>query len=177
MSSGMNKVILLGNLGSDPELRYVASGTALLNLRMATNETYLDKQQQRVERTDWHTVVLFGPRAEGLARVLVKGSCVCIEGSLRQTTYEKDGQKRYRSEIHAREVYLTSGPTAQARGEASPAAREEFGPESEPEALQIPPEDIPAIEERPAPRPSRSQRAKNGGASRKSDVMVEEMPF
>lgn len=107
MSDGMNKVILLGNLGSDPELRYTTAGVAVLSIRLATNESYLDKNKEPQERTEWHTVVVWGPRAEGLARVLNKGSGVLVEGNLRTSSYEKDGQKRYRTEVHARDVYLT----------------------------------------------------------------------
>ena len=107
MSDGMNKVILLGNLGADPELRYTAAGAAVLNLRLATNESYVDKNKEPQERTEWHSVVIWGSRAEGLARVLTKGSGVLVEGTLRTSSYEKDGQKRYRTEVHAREICFT----------------------------------------------------------------------
>ncbi len=78
----------------------------MLNLRLATNESYVDKNKEPQERTEWHTVVIWGNRAEGLARVLTKGSSVLIEGSLRTSSYEKDGLKRYRTEVHAREIRL-----------------------------------------------------------------------
>ena len=107
MSDGMNKVLLLGNLGADPELRYTTAGVAVLSLRLATNESYLDKNKEPQERTEWHTVVVWGPRAEGLSRVLNKGSGVLVEGNLRTSSYEKDGLKRYRTEVHARDVFLT----------------------------------------------------------------------
>ncbi len=106
MSDGMNRVILLGNLGADPELRYTTAGVAVSSMRLATNESYVDKNKEPQERTEWHTVVVWGNRAEGLARVLTKGSSVLIEGSLRTSTYEKDGQKRYRTEVHARDVFF-----------------------------------------------------------------------
>lgn len=106
MSDGMNKVILLGNLGADPELRYTNAGAAVLSFRVATKETWVDKNRELQERTEWHTVVIFGPRAEGLARYLGKGSSVLIEGGLRTSSYEKDGQKRYKTEVHARDVLL-----------------------------------------------------------------------
>jgi single-strand DNA-binding protein len=106
MSDGMNKVFLLGNLGADPELRYTTAGVPVSSMRLATNESYVDKNKEPQERTEWHTVVVWGNRAEGLARVLTKGSSVVVEGSLRTSTYEKDGQKRYRTEIHARDVYF-----------------------------------------------------------------------
>jgi single-strand DNA-binding protein len=107
MSDGMNRVILLGNLGADPELRYTTAGVAVLNVRLATNESYVDRNKEPQERTEWHTVVVWGNRAEGLSRVLTKGAGVLIEGTLRTSSYKKDGQKRYRTEVHARDVFFT----------------------------------------------------------------------
>jgi single-strand DNA-binding protein len=107
MSDGMNRVILLGNLGADPELRYTTAGVAVLNVRLATNESYVDRNKEPQERTEWHTVVVWGNRAEGLSRVLTKGAGVLVEGTLRTSSYEKDGQKRYRTEVHARDVFFT----------------------------------------------------------------------
>jgi len=107
MSDGMNKVMLLGNLGADPELRHTASGDAVLNLRIATTETWFDKESKSEKsRTEWHNVVLFGNRATALARILSKGSPVLVEGGLRTSSYEKDGVKRWKTDVYAREVYL-----------------------------------------------------------------------
>jgi len=108
MASGMNHVILMGNLGSDPELRIFESGTAMLRFRMATNESYLDKNRVRQSRTDWHDVVFWGARAEALARLLTKGTWVVVEGALRTSSYERDGVRRYRTEVVASEVHFTS---------------------------------------------------------------------
>ena len=121
MNEGMNRVILLGNLGADPELRYTTAGVAVLSIRLATNESWVDKNKEPQERTEWHTVVVWGPRAEGLARVLTKGTGVLVEGSLRTSSYEKDGQKRYRTEVHARDVLFT-GKRAMPAGRDGPAA-------------------------------------------------------
>ena len=118
MSDGMNRAILLGNLGAAPELRYTAAGVAVLNLRLATNESYVDKNKEPQERTEWHTVVIWGNRAEGLARVLTKGSSVLIEGSLRTSSYEKDGLKRYRTEVHAREIVFAGKRSGIPAGDA-----------------------------------------------------------
>jgi single-strand DNA-binding protein len=107
MNDGMNRAMLLGNVGADPELRYTTTGVAVLSLRLATNESYVDKNKEPQERTEWHTVVIWGPRAEGLSRVVTKGTGLLVEGTLRTSSYEKDGQKRYRTEIHAREVCFT----------------------------------------------------------------------
>ena len=107
MSEGLNKVILIGNLGADPESRFTSSGGMVLNLRLATNESWFDKEtQSRKERTEWHSVVVFGARAEGLSKVLRKGGQICVEGRLQTTNWEKDGQKHYRTEIVANEVLL-----------------------------------------------------------------------
>lgn len=107
MSEGMNKVILLGNLGADPELRYTANGLPVLNFSMATNESWLDKNKERQERTEWHRVVVWGPRAEALSKFLAKGAGVLVEGGLRTSTFEKDGQRRYWTEVHARDILFT----------------------------------------------------------------------
>jgi single-strand DNA-binding protein len=107
MSEGMNRVTLLGNLGAEPELRYTAAGQAVLHLRLATNESWLDKNRERQERVEWHEVVVWGARGEALAKILSKGSCILVEGGLRTHSYEKDGVKRYRTEVVAREVCLT----------------------------------------------------------------------
>jgi single-strand DNA-binding protein len=104
MSDGMNRVILLGRLGADPELRTTHGGVSVLNLRLATNESYLDRNKERQERTEWHHVVVWGARAEALHRVLSKGSSILVEGGLRTTSYERDGVTRYKTEVYAREI-------------------------------------------------------------------------
>ncbi len=122
MSDGMNKVMLLGNLGADPELRYLPSGTPVLNLRLATNETYLDKNKEPQKRTEWHSIVVWGSRGEALSRTMTKGVGLLIEGTLRTSSYEKDGQKRYKTEIHAREIHFTSRKPEGAMPLSSPPA-------------------------------------------------------
>jgi single-strand DNA-binding protein len=110
MSEGLNRVMLLGNLGADPELRFTQGGQAVLNLRLATTETYLDKDKVRKERTDWHNVVIWGKRGEALAKILGKGSSIFVEGSLRTSSYDdRDGNKRYKTEVVAQNVLLTGG--------------------------------------------------------------------
>ena len=106
MSEGLNRVMLLGNLGADPELRYTQGGQAVLHLRLATTESYLDKDKVRRERTDWHNVVVWGKRGEALARILRRGSTILVEGSLRTSSYEKNGEKRYRTEVAATNIVL-----------------------------------------------------------------------
>jgi single-strand DNA-binding protein len=110
MAEGLNRVMLLGNLGADPELRYTQGGQAVLNLRLATTESYLDKDKVRRERTDWHNVVIWGKRGEALSKILAKGSSIFIEGSIRTSSYDdKEGNKRYKTEIVANNVILAGG--------------------------------------------------------------------
>lgn len=116
MAEGMNKAILLGNLGADPELRMTPGGQAILKLRLATTESYLDKSNTRQERTEWHSVTVWGKRGEGLAKVLSKGSQILIEGRIQTSTYEKDGEKRYRTEINATDVKLCGGRRGEGDG-------------------------------------------------------------
>jgi len=107
MAEGLNRVMLLGNLGADPDLRYTQSGQAVLNMRLATTESYLDRNKVRQERTDWHNVVLWGKRGEALAKFLTKGSTIFVEGGLRTSSYDdKEGNKRYKTEIHATNIIL-----------------------------------------------------------------------
>jgi single-strand DNA-binding protein len=110
--NGMNRVILLGNLGADPELRYTASGIAVLSLRLATHESFYDKNKEPQERTEWHNAVVWGARAEAVSKMVSKGACVLVEGSLRTSTYEKDGIRRYKTEVHARDVLITGRQVA-----------------------------------------------------------------
>jgi single-strand DNA-binding protein len=106
---GLNKVMLYGNLGADPELKVTAGGQAILKLRLATTETYVDKNNVRQERTEWHSVTLWGKRGEALSKFVKKGERLFIEGSIRTSSYEKDGEKRYRTEIVASNVILSGG--------------------------------------------------------------------
>jgi single-strand DNA-binding protein len=108
MARGINKVILVGNLGADPETRAMPSGTTVANLRIATSESWRDKQSgEQQERTEWHRVVLFGRLGEIAAEYLKKGSQVYIEGSLRTRKWQdKQGQERYSTEIVGNEMQM-----------------------------------------------------------------------
>lgn len=111
MARGINKVILVGNLGADPETRYTGSGGAVTNIRLATSETWKDKQTgENQERTEWHRVVLFGRLGEIAGEYLRKGRQVYIEGSLRTNKYtDKEGIERYTTDIVASEMQMLGG--------------------------------------------------------------------
>ena len=110
MAEGLNRVTLFGNLGADPELKMTSGGQAVLKMRLATTESYLDRNRTRQERTEWHNVVVWGKRAEALSKFLSKGSKLLIEGSLRTSSYDdRDGNKRYRTEIIANNIILGGG--------------------------------------------------------------------
>ena len=110
MARGVNKVILIGNLGQDPELRYTGSGTAVCNMRLATTESYKDRDGNQVENTEWHTVVAWARLAEICGEYLKKGRQVYFEGQLQTRQWEdKDGNTRYTTEIKAREMQMLGG--------------------------------------------------------------------
>ncbi len=111
MARGINKVILVGNLGADPDTRYMPSGGAVTNLSVATSESWKDKQTgEPKERTEWHKVAMFGKLAEIAAEYLRKGSQVYIEGSLQTRKWQdKDGNDRYTTEIKARDMQMLGG--------------------------------------------------------------------
>ena len=115
----LNKVMLIGRLGRDPELKYASSGMAIANLNMATDESYTDRDGNRVERTEWHRVVVFQRVAENCAKYLSKGSMVYVEGSLQTRKWQdQQGQDRYSTEIKASRVqFLESKGSRQGGGE------------------------------------------------------------
>lgn len=146
MARGVNKVILIGNLGQDPELRYTGGGTAVCNLRIATNESYKDTNGEWIEKTEWHSVVAWGRLAEICNEYLKKGSQAYFEGSLQTRTYDdKDGNTKYVTEIKAREMMILSGRGEDggfsgASGAASGASRGASAPRgaSRPPAAKAP---------------------------------------
>jgi len=124
MARGINKVILIGNLGADPETRYSAGGSAVTNVRLATNETWKDRQSgEQQERTEWHRVVFFGRLAEIAAEYLRKGSTVYVEGRLQTRKWQgQDGQDRFTTEIVGNEMQMLGG-----RGGAGGGAMDDDG--------------------------------------------------
>lgn len=131
MARGINKVILVGNLGADPEVRYSTGGSAITTLRIATSESWRDKQTgQQQERTEWHRVKLFGKLAEIAGEYLRKGKQVYIEGSLRTDKYtDKDGVERYTTDIIANEMQMIGGAGGQGNAERRQDSADRKAPE------------------------------------------------
>jgi single-strand DNA-binding protein len=110
MAEGLNKVMLIGNLGQDPDLRFLPSGQAVLNLRLATNESYVNREGERQEKTEWHSVTVWGKRGEALGKILSKGRQIFVEGRLQTRSWDdKQGVKRYATDIVASEIVLLGG--------------------------------------------------------------------
>jgi single-strand DNA-binding protein len=108
--ASVNKVILIGNLGRDPEMRYLPSGDAVANLRIATTEQWKDKNGDKQEATEWHTVVFFGKQAEVCDQYLKKGSSVYVEGALRTRKWQdQSGQDRYSTEVRGDRMQMLGG--------------------------------------------------------------------
>lgn len=129
MADGLNKVMLLGTLGADAEQRFGQSGVCVLSWRMACTESWFDdKTKTRKEHTEWVSCVLFGKRAESLAKFMKKGKKFFVEGSMRTESYEKDGQKRYSTKVHVKEVLFADGGGGAASDDAG-NARGDYGDE------------------------------------------------
>jgi single-strand DNA-binding protein len=124
--ASVNKVILIGNLGRDPEVRYMPSGDAMTNLNLATTDTWKDKGGEKQEKTEWHRVVMFGKQAEIAGEYLRKGSPVYIEGRLQTRKWtDKEGQERYTTEIVADRMQMLGGKGGS--GGAEPMNRPDEG--------------------------------------------------
>jgi single-strand DNA-binding protein len=142
MARGINKVILVGNLGRDPETRYMPSGGAVTNVSIATSKGWKDRDSgEQKERTEWHRIVFFNKLAEIAGEYLKRGSKVYIEGELRTRDWEKDGQKHYTTEVVASEMQMldsrgemggggpsSGGSTANQAGVESSSPADDFGP-------------------------------------------------
>ena len=148
MAGGVNKVILVGHLGADPDMRYTPSGQGVCELRLATSESWNDKNGQRQERTEWHRIVVWGKRAEVCSKYLSKGRQVFVEGRIQTRTYDdKDGNKRYITEIIANDVQFldsrSSGPSDGAPARQRPAASEDNIPAPDDAPRDVDPDEIP----------------------------------
>jgi len=125
--ASVNKVILVGNLGADPEMRYLPSGEAVANLRLATTDTWKDKDGNKQEKTEWHRVSFFGRQAEVCGQYLKKGSQIYVEGSIRTRKYtDKDGVEKYATDIRGDRMQMLGGRQGMGGGDA-PAPRDSGG--------------------------------------------------
>lgn len=138
--AGVNKVILVGNLGADPELRYAPSGMAIANFRIATTETWKDKTGAKQDKTEWHRIVAFGKLAEICGEYLNKGKQIYVEGKIQTRQWEdKDGNKRYTTEVVAQTMQML-GPAGE-KGAAS-ASGGAGASEEQPPAMENPPAEL-----------------------------------
>lgn len=139
MSRGVNKVILVGNVGGDPDIRYMPSGNAVANITLATSESWKDKQTgQQQEKTEWHRIVFFGRLAEVVDQYVRKGSKLYVEGKLQTREWEKDGIKRYTTEVvvdisgQMQMLDSRSGDSGQSKAAAQQAAYQPAAPNQAP---------------------------------------------
>jgi single-strand DNA-binding protein len=133
MAGGVNKVILIGNLGADPEVRFTPSGQAVANFRIATSESWTDKQGQKQERTEWHRIVVWGKQAELCGEYLAKGRQCFVEGRLQTREWtDKENKKNYTTEVVANHVVFLGGRgegAGQGRGKSqNRGGAEDYGP-------------------------------------------------
>lgn len=124
MARGVNKVILIGNLGSDPEVRYTQTGQPVAHFRIATTDSWTGKDGQLQERTEWHSIVVWGKTAENCGKFLAKGRQVYVEGRLQTREWQdKDGNKRYTTEVVATDVQFLGGRGGAGASEGAPLPR------------------------------------------------------
>jgi len=138
MAGSYNKVILIGRLGRDPELRYTPSGTPVVNFPLATSETYTDKDGNRQEKTEWHRIVVWAKQAESVANYLSKGRLVLVEGSLQTRKWtDNQGQDRYTTEIKAQRVVFLDSQASVDDDSSESSTEENYGPAFPSEASGI----------------------------------------
>ena len=168
MARGINKVMLIGNLGRDPETRYAQNGSAVTRFSIATSESWKDRTSgEQQERTEWHNVVCFARLAEIAGEYLRKGSKVYIEGSLRTSSWEANGEKKYRTEINARDLQMLDS-----RGSMGDGG---FGGQSAPnEGFASPPSGFDASQQNTA---ARANAGAGGAPSLSDDDFEDDIPF
>ena len=143
----LDKVLVYGNLGKDPELRALPNGTNVANFSIATTRVYYDKDKNKQEQTDWHNIVVFGRQADLVAQYLKKGSSVLIEGRMQTRSWEQDGVKKYRTEVIAEKMQFgpKAGNTAGGatfKGEEAAEPKSTGGQSPAPAGIEYPEEDI-----------------------------------
>ncbi len=183
----LNKVMIIGRLGRDPELRYTTNGTPVTSLSVATDESYIDREGVRQERTEWHRVTVFQKQAELCSNYLVKGSLVYVEGSLQTRKWQdQSGQDRYTTEIKAQRVHFLDRRGANNNNNSGENARqggEDEGYQPRPRNSWNNQQGAPHHQQRPAPapapRPQQSAQAKEEelGSPFPSEAAMDEVPF
>jgi single-strand DNA-binding protein len=165
--ASVNKVILLGNLGRDPETRYTTGGDAVTNLRIATTETWKDKSGEKQEKTEWHSVVLFGRQAEIAGEYLKKGRSVYIEGRLQTRKYtDKEGVEKYSTEIVGDRMQLLGGGRDAGGGAGGEAEFASSGPST-----------TSGRRESGGGSGGGGGAARGGGSTKKTDDFDDDIPF
>lgn len=140
MARSVNKVTLIGNLGNDPEMKALPSGSQVANLSIATTDSWRDKSSGEMqERTEWHRVVCFDRLAEICGQYLKRGSRIYMEGSLRTRSWEQEGQKRYTTEIVGREMMMLDGRSDSDMSSQNPSPRPQNTPVAQPQPQPQPP--------------------------------------
>ncbi len=174
MARGVNKAILIGNLGQEPELRYTGSGTAVCNMRLATNETYTNRDGEEVQKTEWHNVVAWGRLGEVCNEYLDKGSQVYFEGSMQTRSWEdRDGNTRYTTEVKAREMmFLDSNRQGAPAGDGFNQEQDSYEDES---FDQRPPQQ--QSRQPSGPGPQQSEQSGQSGSSSQSGSSGDEETF
>ncbi|KAF5035047.1 Single-stranded DNA-binding protein [anaerobic digester metagenome] len=140
MARGVNKAILIGNLGRDPEIQNFDKGVKKASFSLATTETYRNREGQEMEQTEWHNIILWRGLAEIAEKFLRKGSQVYIEGRIRNRSYEKDGQKRYITEIEGDTLNLLGSRQS---SDSAPYPENHPAPQPAPPPVQEPEDDLP----------------------------------
>jgi single-strand DNA-binding protein len=179
-AGGVNKVILIGNLGADPELRYTSGGQAVCDLRLATNESWTDKSGQKQERTEWHRVVMWGKPAEICKQYLTKGQKLYVEGRLQTRSWDdKEGNKRYSTEIIGTDFMFLGGGGGQARtGDFEPrASRGPGGGGGGPARARGGGPAGPGFDDAPPPGPGFEDFGGGGGGGRGAPAQDDDIPF
>lgn len=148
MAGSINKVILVGNLGKDPEIRHLENNVSVATFTLATHESYKDKAGQRVDKTEWHNIVMWRGLAEVAEKYLKKGQLVYIEGKLRTRNYQdKEGQQRYMTEILADNMTMLGGKPGETGGSSSSPSSENASSQNQPErgnpSYEPEPDDLP----------------------------------
>ena len=141
--SSMNKVILIGRLGADPELKYTPNGTAQAKINLATSERWKDNDGNNQEKTEWHRIVTWRRQAEFAGEWLKKGQLICVEGKIQTRSWEQDGQKKYMTEVVADNITMLGSKSEGSGGKSPETPENQDQPQEAPDAIQDEDDDLP----------------------------------